>query len=82
MQSVFIVQHLHLDPSNSENIKLIGVYRSLEAAHAAIDRLSIQPGFCNYPRLLNPLIDQDISGFYVDEYQLDQDQWTEGFISL
>jgi hypothetical protein len=66
MNSVFVVQHLHLDPGNSENIKLIGVYRSVESAHAAIDRLSVQPGFCDDPRLLNPLIDQDTSGFYID----------------
>ena len=48
MKSVLIVQHLRLLPDGQrEDIKLIGAYSSLEAAHAAIERLKTQPGFCD-----------------------------------
>lgn len=83
MKTVFIVQHLRLTPSGQrEDIKLIGVYRSLETAHAAVEKLKIQPGFCDYPRLLNPLVDDEEQGFYVDEYELDKDHWAEGFFTV
>jgi hypothetical protein len=79
MKSVFIVQHLNVLSSGQENAKLIGAYRSSEAAHAAIDRLKAQPGFCDHPRVIDPLRDDEEAGFYIDEYELDKDHWTEGF---
>jgi len=81
MKSVFIVQHLHVHPDGQrKDLKLIGAYRSLEAAHAAIERLRSQPGFRDFPRLLDPLVDTGQSGFYIDEYELDNDHWPEGFV--
>ena len=47
---------------------LIGVYRSKEAAKAAIDRVRDLPGFRDFPQ-----------GFTAHKYELDQDHWTEGF---
>lgn len=82
MTSVFIVQHLNVHSDGQENVKLIGAYRSAEAAHAAIERLKVQPGFRDHPRLIDPLIDDEDAGFYVDEFELDKDQWSEGFITI
>ena len=83
MKSVFIVQHLRVLPDGQrEDIKLIGAYHSLEAAHEAIERLKSQPGFCDFPRLLDSLVDDDEQGFYIDEYELDKDHWPEGFVTV
>jgi len=82
MKSVFIVQHLHVLPDGQrEDFKLIGAYRSLEDARAAIERLRSQPGFCDFPRLLNPLVDDEEEGFYIDEFDLDKDYWPQGFVT-
>jgi hypothetical protein len=77
MTTVFVVQHV----SASEDIKFIGVYRSFEAARAAIERLSAQPGFREHPRLIDPLKDEEEAGFYIGEYELDKDHWSEGFVT-
>lgn len=82
MDSVFVVQHSHTLPSGVEDLKMIGVYRSLEAANAAVDRLRGQPGFSNHPNVIAPDITDDEGGFYVDEYRLDEDHWTAGFVTL
>jgi hypothetical protein len=56
--------------ANDEDTELlIGIYRSEEAARAAIDRVKGQPGFRDFPQ-----------GFVVSEYALDNDHWTEGFV--
>ncbi|MFN3189951.1 MAG: hypothetical protein ACE361_05455 [Aureliella sp.] len=68
MNSVFLLHHVRADDEHGDDAKLIGVYRSLSAADAAIARLSDQPGFRDHP-----------AGFTVDEYTLDKDHWTEGF---
>jgi hypothetical protein len=78
MSTVFVVQHV----SATENVKFIGVYRSSEAARAAIERLRVQPGFRDHPRLIDPLKDEDEAGFYIGEYELDKDHWTEGFVTV
>ena len=39
-------------------------------------------GFCDNPRLIDPLSDDEEAGFYIDEYELDKDQWTEGFVTV
>ena len=67
---VFLLQHIHEMESGEEDIKIIGIYSSEESAKQAITRLSIQPGFSKH-----------IEGIEIDCYQLDQDHWTEGFIT-
>jgi len=67
-RSVFVVQHITREGQADEDVKMIGVHSSDDAARAAIDRLSRQPGF-----IANPDV------FCVDEYRLDEDDWTEGF---
>jgi len=71
MDSVFVLHHVRTDDEYGDDAKLIGVYRSHEAAAAAVTRLSDRPGFRDHP-----------SGFQIDAYPLDQDHWAEGFVSV
>jgi hypothetical protein len=82
MESVFVVQHQHLLPSGEESVCFIGVYRTLDAAKDAVQRLGIQPGFCKHPNIIDPIQTDEEQGFYIDEYELDKDHWTEGFVTM
>jgi hypothetical protein len=79
--SVFVVQHLHIHDSGDECVKMIGVYGSRSAAEDAVGRLSTQPGFRDDPRIIDPSCDDDESGFYIDEYRIGEDHWTEGYLA-
>ena len=81
MESAFLLQHLHVLPDGSEDLKVIGIYASMESAMSAIERLKSQPGFSDFPDLIDPSTDSEPSGFYIDKYILNQDHWSEGFIS-
>lgn len=67
--SVFLVHHVRALADGADDVKLIGVYSTLDRAWAAVARLRPQPGFRDAP-----------DGFHVDEYQLDTDHWTEGYV--
>jgi hypothetical protein len=67
---VFILQHTRELPDGADDVKLIGVYSSEAAGRAAITRLSVLPGFCEYP-----------SGFDLSPYELDVTHWAEGFVT-
>jgi hypothetical protein len=82
METVFVLQHLHVLPSGKDDIKFIGVYRSRESAFAAIDRLRNQPGFKDHPRIVEPEAGDDEQGFHVGEYPLDRDHWSEGYVTI
>jgi hypothetical protein len=81
MKSVFLLQHLHMLPGGEESVKIIGIYQSKQAAQGAIERLKTMPGFSAHPMLVDPLIDEDLNGFYIDEYLIDQDHWAEGYVT-
>ena len=68
---VFVLQHVHSLESGEEDVKFIGVYSSRENAQAAIKRLSQAPGFS-----------EALTGFHIDEYQVDKDQWVEGYSTV
>jgi len=68
MERVYILHHVRRDDEYGDDAKLIGVYRTEEKAKEAIERLSPQPGFRDHPE-----------GFQIDPYELDEDNWTEGF---
>jgi hypothetical protein len=68
---VFVVQHVHELEDESEDVKLIGVYSSQDAATKAVERLRRQPGFCDTP-----------DGFHIDRYSVDADHWRSGFIRV
>ena len=82
MHRAYLLQHLHVLPNGEDDVKVIGVYSSKEAARAAVDRLKYQPGFCDFPRIVNVDTDEQIDGFYIDEYVVDQDHWQEGYEAL
>jgi len=82
MNSLFVVQHLHKLPNGDDDLKLIGVYSSNESAHAAIGRLKGLPSFCEHPNFIDPSGDSDGQGFHVGEYAVDEDYWTEGYVTL
>jgi len=67
---VFVMLHAH-EVDDSEEVKMVGVYSTEDAAKSAIERLRRQPGFCD-----------TTDGFHVDRYCLDEDHWAEGFVSL
>jgi hypothetical protein len=68
---VYVLQHAHAMDDAEDDFKFIGVYSSRENAQAAIKRLSRAPGFADA-----------VSGFHIDEYEMDKDQWVEGYSTL
>jgi hypothetical protein len=82
MNSVFILQHLHVLPDGEENIKMIGVYRTYDSALAAVFRLREQSGFADFPDVITADNSGSRDGFYIDEYELDADNWSEGFVTV
>ena len=81
MQSVYVLQHLHVRPDGDEDYKFIGVYSSRGSALSALDRLRLAPGFRDFATLVSEADDghAEESGFYLDEHALDVSAWTAGF---
>lgn len=50
---------------------LIGVYGTEQDARGAIERLRDKPGFAEFPQ-----------GFEIVQYEINKDQWTEGFVRV
>ena len=69
--TVYVLQHVHSFEDGEEDVKFIGVYSSRANAQGAMKRLSQSPGFSESP-----------DGFCIDEYQLDKDQWVEGYATV
>ncbi len=69
MGSVFLLWYIHARDTENEDELLIGVYSTENEAEAAIGRLKGKPGFVDAP-----------DGFQIVCYELNQDQWTEGYI--
>jgi len=82
MKKIFLLEHLHIDENENEDVKTIGVYSSYEEAKQAIARLSQLPGFSEFSELIDPTVDDYISGFYLEEYEIGKDQWQEGFVTV
>jgi hypothetical protein len=85
MDIVFLVQHVHLLlPQGEEDVKLIGAYRSLQSAHAAVKRLASAPGFRDHPDVVDPSHSGKGTGegFHINEYRLDEDRWTCGYVTV
>jgi len=68
---VFVVQHVHEFEDGEEDVKMIGVYSTRQRAQEAVERTRALPGFRDAP-----------DGFHIDRYLLDQDHWTEGYITV
>ncbi len=71
MAKAYVLQHTHEMEDGAEDVNFIGMYSSRENAQAAIARLGQAPGFSEAP-----------AGFHIDEYQVDKDQWVEGYSTL
>ena len=65
--SVFLVWH-SIDHDDDDLTNLLGVYSTREKAESRVARSLTVAGFVDFP-----------GGFLIDEYQIDEDQWTEGF---
>lgn len=83
MKSVFLLHHSHVFSEDNESEKFIGVYASEQDAFEAIERLKTQPGFSEYPKLLDPYSTDDVdeSGFFISECELGKDHWVEGYVT-
>ncbi len=68
---VFILWHVHTFDDDEEDEKLIGVYSTQEEAEAAIERLKAKPGFVDATE-----------GFGIDCYVVNEDHWTEGYVTM
>ena len=68
MKYLYVLQHVHKFPDGTEDVKLIGIYSSSKNAEKAITRLIQKPGFS-----------ENRDGFFIDEYEIDVDHWTDGF---
>ncbi len=82
MASVFVLQHCSTDESGNDDVKMIGAYKSQTEAESAVARLHRMPGFSDSPAILDPRTGEGTSGFTIDEYELNKDHWTEGFVSV
>lgn len=65
--TVFLLHHVR-ESDDTEDVKLIGVFRNRETARLAREAVRDKPGFRSFP-----------TGFSIDECQLDRMSWTEGF---
>lgn len=70
MKTVFILHHSY-ELEGCGETKLIGAYSTKEQAELAINRLKDKNGFKYRP-----------DAFEISEYELDQDNWTEGFATM
>ena len=61
----------HINELNEDDCKLIGVYSSKEKAEKAKQKSLLLPGFLNSP-----------NSFLIDKYNLDEDHWQEGFVTV
>ena len=68
MRSVFVLQHVHEFKNGNEDVKFVGVYSSRKEAEKAIAKLICISGFKDTP-----------NGFSIDEYELNQTQWLDGY---
>lgn len=82
---LYIVEHLHILYDDVEDIKFLGVFSTKEKAEKAIQMLSKQPGFKDFPKIIDDNdIDNDIiEGFYIMKVVVDEiAEWKEGFNTI
>ena len=79
--TLYMVEHLHILYDDVEDIKFLGVFSTKEKAEKAIQMLSKQPGFKDFPKIID---DNDIiEGFYIMKVVVDEiAEWKEGFNTI
>ncbi|MFF8931687.1 hypothetical protein ACF1AO_30985 [Streptomyces longwoodensis] len=60
---------VYVDEQDGDDVKLLGVYSTLSKAEERMRRARLLPGFRDEPDC-----------FIVDQHELDQDEWAEGFV--
>lgn len=73
MNKVYFLQHsyeIDYQGASIERTKTIGIYSTKEKAEEVVQRYKDIEGFNKHP----------ITCFYIYEYDLDKDNWTEGFV--
>ncbi|MCW7471695.1 DUF7336 domain-containing protein [Leptospira kanakyensis] len=70
MKFIYILNHSYI-VDDIEETKFLGAYSSKEKAQNAIKRFILLPGFKDRP-----------NDFHLDEHEIDQDQWQEGFLTI
>jgi len=69
MNKVFLLWHDYV-LNECDAVKLLGVFTEHRLAEEARERLVLQPGFRDHP-----------DDFEILEYELNKDEWTEGFVT-
>jgi hypothetical protein len=82
MSRVFLLQHLHILNGDEEDVKALGIYSTRDEALTAVERFRALPGFKDCPQFADTSAPGPAEGFCVDEYELDQDCWSEGYDTL
>jgi hypothetical protein len=82
MARVFLLEHLHILNDDEESVKTLGIYSTREAAVAAVDRFRLLPGFRDSPYFADHKLPGPAEGFNIDEYELDQDNWADGYVTV
>jgi homoserine kinase len=80
-----MVEHLHILYDDVEDIKFLGIFSTKEKAEKAIQMLSKQPGFKDFPKLIddNDIENDVIEGFYIIKVVVDEiAEWKEGFTTV
>ena len=80
-----MVEHLHILYDDVEDIKFLGIFSKKEKAEKAIQMLSKQPGFKDFPKIIddNDIENDVIEGFYIIKVVVDEiAEWKEGFTTV
>jgi homoserine kinase len=80
-----MVEHLHILYDDVEDIKFLGIFSTKEKAEKAIQMLSKQPGFKDFPKIIddNDIENDVIEGFYIIKVVVDEiAEWKEGFTTV
>lgn len=64
--SIYIVHHVRAEAGHPDDVRMIGVYSSKDAAKNAVQRARMQPDFRRFP-----------TGFKISKHALDKDLWAE-----
>ncbi len=67
---VYLLYHAH-DLVEEVDVKLLGVYSSEQKAEEAKQRAGNKPGFSAH-----------LDGFQIVQYEVDRDEWTDGYVSV
>lgn len=59
------------DEADGDDVKLLGIYSTLERVEERVRQARLLPGFRDEPEC-----------FYFDACELDEDDWTEGFVRV